>query len=82
MSEELLFEILPTLSPRLRWVKKHGIKTHCNSDMEKPWCAWMKNNERNGLPEDPEMCGYGMLECDALIDLARKDGIKSWKEEG
>jgi hypothetical protein len=77
-----LFQIPESKSPRLRWIEKHAIQMHCSNDSAIPWMAWLPNNSDGGLPIDTKECGFGCLQDDALIDLARKHGLKSWKEEG
>ncbi len=84
MKDEL-FEVEEVKSPRLLWIEKHGISTHHAAflaDDDLPWSAWFPSNEHSsGLPLDPEACGYGITENEAIIDLAVKKKIKLWNEE-
>jgi hypothetical protein len=80
MSE--LFDIPETLSPRLRWIREHKVRTHhapwCEDE---PWSAWTPANESpEGLPMDPEACGYCMTEDEAIVELAKKLNLKLWNE--
>lgn len=81
MTDEL-FEVEESLSPRLAWMQKHKIRTHHAPWVEEaPWSAWHPDNEsEEGLPMDPEACGYGMNEDEAIVDLAKKLNIKLWNE--
>jgi hypothetical protein len=79
-----LFDIPESKAPRLRWMEKHDIRRH-RADLDDenlPWSAWFPENEHeSGLPMDPEACGYGVTENDAIVDLAVKHKIKLWNEE-
>lgn len=69
-------------SPRLAWLKKHQIVTYFCEHLdpeECPWCAWI--GEKDNPPEDPELCGYGLTEGDAIVALCKANGIKLWNEE-
>lgn len=81
MSDEL-FQIDESLSPRLRWMQQHKFRTHHAPWCEdSPWSAWHPENEsEQGLPTDPEACGYGMDEDEAIVDLAKKLNLKLWNE--
>ena len=80
MSE--LFDIEPSLSPRLKWINEHQFRTHHAPWIEEgPWSAWGPQNETpEGLPMDPEACGFGMTEDDAIVDPAKKLNLKLWNE--
>jgi len=77
MSE--LFDIPETLSPRLAWLKKHGIFTNSeffdDSDEEYRWGAWLEGCQ------DYLRTGHGDTEDDALVDLAKKQNLKLWNEQ-
>lgn len=67
-----LFEIQPCDSPRLKWMKKHEIKTaHLELDDE---CVvvCVGNGERAGMSLDAEY---------AILDWAKKNRVKLWNEE-
>lgn len=72
-------------SPRLAWIKKHGVKTHCAPHCcEAPWCAWFAGNEyvgNPGIPDNPDACGYGHSEDEAIQDLAVGYNVPLWNEE-
>lgn len=79
-----LFDIPEQLSPRLAWIQKHDVRTHFSTACpESPWSAWLPANQPNpdGIPADPEACGYGMKQDDAIADLARKSNLRLWNEE-
>lgn len=73
-------------SPRMTWIQKHGVKTHhaphCG---DSPWCAWERSNypdgDEKGIPNNPELCGYGMTEAEAIQDMAKINRIPMWSEE-
>lgn len=80
-----LFDVPETLSPRLAWMKKHGVMTYKSPDFEPeedPWCAWLPENnmEELGLPEDLEQCGLGQTEDEAITALAVLHNIRLWNE--
>ena len=76
-------------SPRLAWIKRHGVKTHHSThfdiDGEQPWCAWDRSNwtgkDGDGIPNEPGRCGFGETEHDAIADLADLLGVPLWNEE-
>jgi hypothetical protein len=81
-----LFPIPETLSPRLAWMRENRVRTHFNQSFADakdpellPWCAWLPSNDDNTIPKDPDLCGYGATEIDALLDLVAVTGVKGWK---
>jgi hypothetical protein len=85
-----LFPIPETLSPRLAWMRENRVRTHYQIKFEGmndgqpdpnmlPWCAWLPSNDDNTIPKDPDLCGYGATEIDALMDLVAVTGVKGWK---
>ncbi len=91
MSDELFpIEAVSQDSPKVAWMRKHGVKTHysphCESDDDGgPWAAWERSNYPNGdadgIPRDPELCGYGMTEDEAIRNMAAINRIPLWNEE-
>jgi len=77
-----LFQIEPALSPRLKWMQTHGIKTNYAEHMayDLPWSAWTSSNDRNGMPEDPDRAGYGDSETEALLDLMANNNLPHWNQ--
>ena len=69
-----LFEIPETPSPRLQWMRKHGVKTEKTEfvDFHQPEHAWKA--------ESAGMVGVGPTEDDAIVDLAKKNNLKLWNE--
>ena len=86
MSEDLLFpaESVQSMSPRLRWMKKWGVKTHHAPHCEEsPWCAWFAVDEdldAPGIPLNPDACGYGDSEQEAIECLACDSKTPLWNE--
>lgn len=89
-------ELVSMDSPRLAWLKmvregrtKHGkVRTHYTADIafeDDPWCAWFDDNstgpDGEGMPDNPDACGYGATEEDALINLATGYGVPLWNEQ-
>lgn len=73
-----LFDIEPSLSPRLKWMQEHKVRVtevarHFQDEFGLPaWCA-------HSTEQNPE--GTGDTEDEALVDLARKLGIRLWNEQ-
>lgn len=79
-------------SPRLAWVKKHDVRTHCIPERNMPmardeciqkWSAWFGPEDVVEIIEDdgPEALGYGDTEEEAMRDLAIRHSVKLWNEE-
>ena len=91
MSDEL-FEIPVQLSPRLRWIEKHGFLTHfCDDPDQHPWMAIIPMDghtgsigeimeEWCGLYDEMDLIGWGDTEREAINDCAVKNKIKLWNE--
>jgi hypothetical protein len=80
-----LFEIEESKSPRLKWIEASGITTHHAPHMGEEgytWCAWDRANDPdgNGIPDDPEACGYGNSEDESIADLCQKLKKPLWNE--
>lgn len=85
MSDQL-FNVPESLSPRLAWLKKHGVRLHHNPSEfpDDPWCVWLPENEQvetPGIPAREDLCGFGATEEDALCELAKIHNLKLWNEE-
>lgn len=91
MSE--LFQLPPSLSPRLSWIAAQGILTHHAPHCpEAPWMALQPFKEDTGKDigtimaescrtyDDADALGYGQTEDEAIVDLAKKQGLKLWNE--
>ena len=65
-----LFDMEENLSPRLVWMRKRDIKTMKNK--EGAWIAYKSGTGHTFTHED---------EMEAIIGLAKKLKLKSWKEE-
>jgi len=72
---ELFDSLPPTLSPRLQWIEKHGVWTKRSEfvDFHQPEAAWTATAA--GLT------GTGPTEDAAIVELAKRMGIKLWMEE-
>lgn len=83
---DLLFDIPTGESPRLKWMKRHGVKTEGPPPTGDPiWIAWLSSqgedwNDVLGKFGDGAF-GFGMNEDDAICDLAKGKEIKLWNEE-
>lgn len=72
-----LFPIEPSLSPRLRWIERHQVRTRETTDAERHmetddlWLAWL---------EGDDFGGSGMTEDEAIVDLAKNLRIALWNE--
>lgn len=88
-----LFTVLVVLSPRLKWINAHRVRLHHCIEIgldDWPWCAWLPANDDvldvgphdarkvGGIPRDPEACGYGHTEIEALENLAMLHGLTHW----
>ena len=84
-----LFDIPETLSPRLRWMQAHGVKTLLMRDdpemwfPDMPWVAFTGEFDQ----DDPEWVdkmtsdfGVGASEDDAIIAWAIANKHKLWNE--
>jgi hypothetical protein len=83
MTEEL-FEVPESLSPRLKWMRNHEVRTRFAEHLQLPWCAWTDNDDDwdqpGGMLNDPEACGLGTTEIEAVEDLARALGVVNWED--
>lgn len=82
MSDLFPAEQMAMDSPRLAWVKRYNVRVHHVATCPAPWSAWFPGNEENGLPSEPELCGYGQTEEEALRDLGVRNDFPLWNEEG
>lgn len=75
-----LIPIPESLSPRLAWLKAHGLRTQIDDlprcykgpATTQPWVC------HNGTKID---CGFGDTEADAIFDYCQKFGVKHWLVE-
>jgi hypothetical protein len=79
MSEDL-FPVEESLSPRAKWARDAGVQTHRSNiaDIPEPWCAWLPDNEECGIPVNPDACGFGVTEQEAIDSLALRHGALTW----
>ena len=67
-----LFTLPETPSPRLAWMRRHGIETA--TDLIE-WIAWQP------CAGEPDVEATGPTEDDAICELAKKLGLRLWNEE-
>jgi hypothetical protein len=86
MNEEL-FQVEPVLSPRLKWIQKHGVKIHYAGHLEEKelkYSAWLPYNDTGDKTEglwsavDAELVGYGDTEESALLHLMEIENLPHW----
>lgn len=77
-----LFDLPPSLSPRLLWMEKHGIEIEQESDpkLGNFWWAW--STKYSGEDPDSAISMIGDTEEDAVFQWARMHGVPLWNEEG
>jgi len=74
-----LFSIPPCDSPRLAWMKKHGVTIGPNNN----FVATDSDDFRYGyslIAECSLGAGYGNTDDEAIVDLAKRSGLKLWNE--
>lgn len=97
MKQVDLFNVEPTLSPRLQWMHRHNISVAKNpavtkalaDEYDEPWQpyeAWAGeySDAVDDVAENGEYntkLGIGATVEDALADFARRAGLKLWHEE-
>ena len=87
-----LFPIPESLSPKLAWLKKHGLVTHYFEVLQEgaespetgeelyPWtCMDRRPNPNHSIKEG--IVGVGETEEEACMDYARKNDILHWTLE-
>jgi hypothetical protein len=79
--QDTLFDIPETLSPRLIWMREHGIATFSHApDADGEWTAQKYHVGESGLKF--LLRRTKPTEEEALTALALAAGIKLWNEEG
>lgn len=82
-----LFPLGESLSPKLLWLKKHGILTHFSPELvgggESPetgrdYFPWICGNDKNGYAEQT---GGGHTEEEAIINYCDKTGTPHYSAE-
>lgn len=82
---DALFDLPETLSPRLQWIQRHGVSINRDDSPGGiefgPYFASVPTSPE-GHPNEWMSCiGSGPTEDDALVDLARNQGLRLWNEE-
>lgn len=86
-----LFQIEPTISPRLAWMKNHNVRTHefkndpkdertCNHLGFGRWIAFVGKSVPPNEDSNRIWCN-GETEDEALVNLAKGMKWKLWNEE-
>lgn len=85
MNEEL-FQLQPTLSPRLKWIAEKQVRTHEHPQSDPPWSAWLPSQDYGPTwsgcydPSQESDVGHGDTEDEAIVALALKLSIPLWNE--
>jgi len=66
-----LFNTTESLSPRLQWMRKHGIQSKQRDDSGTVWLAYKSGTSKAATGDD---------ELDAIINLASKLNLKLWNQ--
>ena len=83
MSDELFTDSAVSMdSPRLRWMKKHGVQTRPDGDGYIAWIGDLDEAIEHG-GADPEAGGYAeaSTEDDAILLIAQANHLRLWNEE-
>ena len=83
MSDELFTDAAVAMdSPRLRWMKNHGVHTRYEGDRYIAWVGDLDEAIEHG-GDDPDAGGYAeaSTEEDAILLIANGYGLRLWNEE-
>ena len=83
MSDELFTDAAVAMdSPRLRWMKKHGVQTRPDGDCYIAWIGDLDEAIEHRWA-DPDACGYerASTEDDAILLIAKAYHLRLWNEE-
>ena len=83
MSDELFTDAAVAMdSPRLRWMKKHGVQTRYDGDCYIAWVGDLDEAICHG-GDDPDAGGYAeaSTEDDAILLIAQAHHLRLWNEE-
>ena len=83
MSDELFPDASVAMdSPRLRWMKKHGVKTRYEGDCYISWIGDLDEAIEHG-GDDPDDGGYAEAETEdeAILLIAKAHHLRLWNEE-
>lgn len=82
---DTLFDLPDSPSPRLEWMRRHGVMTEYISDDPtgefNGWCAHYADDDPYKSPFPWLGWGYGENELEALTEFAIKNNLKLWNEE-
>ena len=83
MSDELFTDAAVAMdSPRLRWMKKHGVQTRYDGDYYIAWIGDLDEAICHG-GDYPDAGGYAeaSTEDDAILLIAQAHHLRLWNEE-
>lgn len=80
-----LFDLAPSLSPRLKWMREHDIQVEFIPEEERRGheAAWEVYSYWDDAADDEDPTahtGYGETEDEAIVDFARRNHLKLWNE--
>lgn len=87
MSELFPIESMTQDSPRLQWMKRHGVQTHftsCGPSDDNDWQPWVAafGDPFQVVNQDgDEAMGFGHTEDEAIRNLACIHQVRLWNEE-
>lgn len=85
-----LFPVPESLSPKLAWLKKHGLMTHFDVDLINlpesletedtcyPWICSKRDSDPFAYRAGASIIGVGVTEEEAIIDYCQKNDLKHW----
>ncbi len=96
MSGDTLFDVPESLSPRLAWMRKHGIQTLKRDDLPCEAGRWeayvgdyeaavtktINDSDARFYPDESPHLAWGQTEEEAVMELAQNNEWPLWNEEG
>lgn len=75
---DMLFDVPECLSPKLAWLKKHGLETAFDAgwqDKSEAWSCYPKGMKGELTPHN---CGLGETEEEAILSFCENIGVKHY----
>jgi hypothetical protein len=87
MNPELFPDLPPMLSPKLEFLRKHGLATAYDYGLAQegdpaPWGCYRNRQESDPRGITEAFIGIGADEDAAILDYCAKRGLKHWTLEG